>query len=149
MGLCHPERVSRSPERSEGEGSLVCLRPADLLHVTLPIYGESPVLPPYHQHAESGRIKEHDFLSVMRSTSDYLLWLKNGGVSTFTNCNYILFMLKENQYEESYRFRVRVIGRRHGKPWVDVPIWEPGAGADRKSTRLNSSHIPFSRMPSS
>jgi hypothetical protein len=41
--VCHPERVSRSPERSEGEGSVVRIRPADLTHVALRTYGESPV----------------------------------------------------------------------------------------------------------
>ena len=29
------------------------------------------------------------------------------------------------------------------------PVLQPGDNADRKSTRLNSSHIPLSRMPSS
>ena len=29
------------------------------------------------------------------------------------------------------------------------PVLTPAAAVDRKSTRLNSSHIPLSRMPSS
>ena len=34
--------VSRSPERSEGEGSVAHICPADLTHVALPTYGELP-----------------------------------------------------------------------------------------------------------
>ena len=34
-------------------------------------------------------------------------------------------------------------------PTVQVSAVYPGANADRKSTRLNSSHQPQSRMPSS
>ena len=33
--------------------------------------------------------------------------------------------------------------------WFDLRLLGVGLGRDRKSTRLNSSHIPLSRMPSS
>ena len=40
-----------------------------------------------------------------------------------------------------------------GKSWMAlylaVQAWRNGKSPDRKSTRLNSSHIPLSRMPSS
>ena len=35
-----------------------------------------------------------------------------------------------------------IVGRKYDLRWLGLPI-------DRKSTRLNSSHIPLSRMPSS
>ena len=35
------------------------------------------------------------------------------------------------------------------RQWAGVMGWYEGVLADRKSTRLNSSHIPLSRMPSS
>ena len=33
--------------------------------------------------------------------------------------------------------------------WITIPLAVLAGGLDRKSTRLNSSHIPLSRMPSS
>ena len=44
----------------------------------------------------------------------------------------------------------RAIARRLQDPLAELVKIEPKAiGVDRKSTRLNSSHIPLSRMPSS
>ena len=37
------------------------------------------------------------------------------------------------------------LGVRHGTARIDIAV----INGDRKSTRLNSSHIPLSRMPSS
>src|ERR1051326_8525778 len=37
----------------------------------------------------------------------------------------------------------------HFKGQLSVPLAQLGLAIDRKSTRLNSSHIPLSRMPSS
>ena len=43
--------------------------------------------------------------------------------------------------------------KRQGRVWVrifpDVPVSDKPAEVDRKSTRLNSSHVSQSRMPSS
>ena len=41
------------------------------------------------------------------------------------------------------------ISELNGGSLSNWPINLPGSGRDRKSTRLNSSHIPLSRMPSS
>src|SRR5213596_4148674 len=39
--------------------------------------------------------------------------------------------------------------RRFGGTFLWTSVWDPVAGVDRKSTRLNSSHTVLSRMPSS
>ena len=60
-----------------------------------------------------------------------------------------------SQNETSTQFTVAgVIVDATGEPLVGTAVYvknEPGVGvvADRKSTRLNSSHVALSRMPSS
>ena len=45
---------------------------------------------------------------------------------------------------------LRAALRREGAGWAERRVRDFGAAlGDRKSTRLNSSHIPLSRMPSS
>ena len=41
------------------------------------------------------------------------------------------------------------MGNANAHSNTDLPVLLAGGGLDRKSTRLNSSHIPLSRMPSS
>ena len=52
--------------------------------------------------------------------------------------------------ESSDRIGGRIRSEKRGQYWMN---WGghmfAGEGSDRKSTRLNSSHIPLSRMPSS
>src|ERR1051326_8261216 len=62
---------------------------------------------------------------------------------------------QSTQGEAIYNKRLRVAGdvipgsiKRSGMK-VDFALSENGNTLDRKSTRLNSSHIPLSRMPSS
>ena len=50
------------------------------------------------------------------------------------------------EYEESRRYRALIFKRGNYRQIEGMAILK---GADRKSTRLNSSHIPLSRMPSS
>ena len=44
---------------------------------------------------------------------------------------------------------IRISGKALGRPKKDVKASRAERRRDRKSTRLNSSHIPLSRMPSS
>ena len=53
-------------------------------------------------------------------------------------------ILKHMAYVENHWFSDWLMGREKLSPWREVD-WSQ----DRKSTRLNSSHIPLSRMPSS
>ena len=54
----------------------------------------------------------------------------------------------ENDPWQSGRVKLRIYGRHDNEQDVDDEHL-PWGMPDRKSTRLNSSHIPLSRMPSS
>ena len=51
----------------------------------------------------------------------------------------------------AFALRAQVLSASDGTPKMKeiAAAVQEGAAADRKSTRLNSSHIPLSRMPSS
>ena len=65
------------------------------------------------------------------------------------------FLSKEEQYllnkQKEIAMSTNYIDRSHDEEIIDIvrSVMNNGTGKDRKSTRLNSSHIPLSRMPSS
>ena len=63
---------------------------------------------------------------------------------TYENIYYEMWEVA-GRYTEIAQFRV--IGKSHDDRMI--PMVQIGKGADRKSTRLNSSHRHTSRMPSS
>ena len=51
--------------------------------------------------------------------------------------------------QDAFAFDTETVGQRRGVTVVNEIMWISFATQDRKSTRLNSIHIPLSRMPSS
>ena len=91
-------------------------------------------------------VAAHEFIAVARSAS----LLQQVTEQVIHGARPQMQRLAGSGMAPGFRFRINVspdtVGAR-GVTWADDPIGQ--LLADRKSTRLNSSHIPLSRMPSS
>ena len=68
------------------------------------------------------------------------------------NVEQTLFKLEDDFARAVVRRDAGALGRLVAPRWVysdESGVMDRAAGIDRKSTRLNSSHLPTSRMPSS